>query len=57
MRKRKLTYPGLREAEQARKSSARRESDEEPDFIGGAPNYDKFKGMTPEEVLVLLNID
>ena len=31
--------------------------EEEPDFIGGAPNYDKFEGWTTEEVLVWLNID
>ena len=30
---------------------------DEPDFIGGAPNYAKFKGWTPEEVLSWLNID
>lgn len=31
--------------------------DEEPDMIGMAPNYDKFKGWDIEEVLVWLNID
>ena len=31
--------------------------EEEPDFVGGAPNYDKFEGWSPEEVLVWLNID
>lgn len=31
--------------------------DEEPDFIGNAPNYDKFKGWDTEKVLVWLNID
>ena len=30
---------------------------EEPDFIGGAPNYDKYPGVDPERVLVWLNID
>ena len=33
------------------------EPDKEPDWKGGAPNYDKFKGMPPEEVLVMFNID
>lgn len=31
--------------------------DEEPDFIGMAPNYDKFEGWDIEEVLVFLNVD
>lgn len=48
-------YPGIEEAEAAR--IVHREEDEEPDFIGNAPNYDKFKGWTPEEVLIFLNID
>lgn len=30
---------------------------DEPDFIGGAPNYDKFAGWEPERVLVWLNVD
>lgn len=52
-------YPGVAEAEKerVRSSKRRREENEEPDFIGGAPNYEKFKGMTPEEVLVYLNMD
>ena len=47
-------YPGVSEAE-AEKSKARIE--EAPDFIGGAPNYDKFTGWECEQVLVWLNID
>ena len=31
--------------------------DEKPDFIGGKPNYDKFRKWSAEEVLVWLNID
>ena len=31
--------------------------DEEPDFIGGAPNWDKFEAWDVDEVLVWLNID
>jgi len=49
-------YPGVEEAELERCRSEQCE-DEEPDFIGGAPNYDKFEGWTPEQVLVWLNID
>lgn len=49
-------YPGTKEVEQQRVSSSSIK-DEEPDFIAGAPNYDKFAGWTAEEVLVFLNID
>lgn len=49
-------YPGIDDAERERAAHMTVE-DEEPDFIAGAPNYDKFKGMTPEEILVMLNID
>lgn len=51
-------YPGIEEAERERICSSRRNAPvEEPDFIGGAPNYDKFAGVSPGEVLALLNID
>lgn len=30
---------------------------DEPDFVGGAPNYDKFAGWEPERVLAWLNVD
>jgi len=56
MAKRTKAYPGTAEAERER-SKPRIIEDEEPDFIAGAPNYDKFKNWTPEEVLVWLNID
>ena len=49
----KHKYPGIDEAER----EFIQVEDEEPDFICGAPNYDKFPGWTPEEVLVFLNID
>lgn len=52
----KKSYPGIAEAEQERSRKPRIE-DEEPDFIAGAPNYDKFPNMTPIEVLAWLNID
>lgn len=55
-RKRKLICPGTKEAAQQRSLAARKKK-EEPDWIGNAPNYDKFHGWTPEEVLVHLNID
>lgn len=51
-------YPGIKEAEEERKRSCKRnQPEEEPDFIGGAPNYDKFEGWSVEEVLCWLNID
>lgn len=54
-RKKSFEYPGCREAERERKRRSIRA--EEPDFIGNAPNYDKFEGWTAEQVLVWLNID
>ena len=51
----KELYPMVKEAEEERKR--KHPEEEEPDFIGNAPNYDKFKGWTAEEVLVFLNID
>ena len=50
-------YPGTEEAERIRAEQNISVDDEEPDFIGGAPNYDKFAGWSPEQVLVWLNID
>lgn len=52
----KKIYPGIYEAEQERKKSSHIDNTE-PDFIAGAPNYDKFANFTPEEVLCWLNID
>ena len=49
-------YPGEKEV-QIERSLKLPVTDEEPDFIAGAPNYDKFEGWTTEEVLVWLNID
>lgn len=58
MAKRKKIYPATKEAERQRSAQKlKRYEDEEPDMIGNAPNYDKFVGWTPEEVLVFLNID
>ena len=49
-------YPGIAEAERERAKHSS-EEDDAPDFIAGAPNYDKFRGWTPDEVMVWLNID
>ena len=62
MAKRKSLYPGIAEAEAERVRSSHSLNrtmlrGEEPDFVGGAPNYDKFKRWDPESVLVWLNID
>ena len=52
----KALYPGVMEAE-TEKGKTSPEIGEEPDFIGGAPNYEKFRGWSPEKVLSWLNID
>lgn len=56
MAKRKYIYPGTAEAE-AERAKGDYNNNDDPDFICGAPNYDKFKGWTPEEILVFLNVD
>ena len=57
MRKKKQLYPGV-DAVEAEKIRQFKECHEDsPDFIGNAPNYNKFEGWSPEEVLVWLNID
>ena len=57
MRRKKL-YPGLEEAE-LEKSEWKKGfiKDEQPDFIGTVPNYEKFCFWPPEKVLVYLNVD
>ena len=58
--RKKQLYPGVQdvEAEKNRRAEARySKKDHQPDFIRGTPNYDKFEGWTPEEVLSWLNID
>lgn len=52
----KQLYPGVDEAERER-TKAMKEESEEPDFIGGKPNYDKFQKWSTEKVLSWLNID
>lgn len=56
-KKRKPAYPGTAEAEKQRSKTVVR--DEEPDFIGDKPNYEKFekRGWSTEKTLVWLNID
>ena len=56
MARKKDIYPN---AEDVRKGKYTRAvvADEEPDFIGGAPNWDKFEAWDIDEILVWLNID
>ena len=56
MKKNKNLYPGRKEAEKER-SKGSKPMINEPDFIGNAPNYDKFKGWPIEKTLSWLNID
>lgn len=56
----KSLYPGVLEIEEGKNRGAKQMAEEkkrQPDFVCGAPNYDKFEGWTPEEVLSWLNID
>lgn len=56
MKRKKSLYPGVVEAEKER-SRKQAEFSEEPDFVGNAPNYDKFEKWPAEKVLAWLNID
>ena len=53
----KELYPGTAEVEREKNRIMKRPRSEEPDFVNGAPNYDKFEGWDVERVLVWLNID
>lgn len=55
-RKRQL-YPCADDIESRRTFDPYYIDDTEPDFIGGAPNWDKFEAWDIDEVLVWLNID
>ena len=56
--KKKSIYPGIDEVEKERSKAASKYADDtRPDFIGNAPNYDKFKNWPVENVLAWLNID
>jgi len=60
MKRKTALYPGIAAAENEKRraeTSAKYTPPEEPDFIGGKPNYDKFPGKDPVAVLVWLNID
>lgn len=51
-------YPNAEDVKKGRYTRVVVDADDvEPDFIGNAPNYDKFKGWSDEKVLVWLNID
>lgn len=57
-KKKDLLYPGLIQAEKEKEKAACNYSyNQQPDFIGNKPNYEKFKSWQPEKVLVYLNID
>lgn len=60
--KRVSRYPGVSEAELERLKAALRFEEKErenepPEWLGGAPNYDRYPGVSPEQVLVWYNID
>lgn len=59
MGRRKYAYPGVKEAQEERSRWKQQCCEEEPDFMPGTfePNYTKWPDKTPEEVLVMLNID
>lgn len=60
MKRKKTLYPGTAEAKNERKRSEKAHKarqNNEPDFIGNCPNYDKFPKWDAEKVLVWLNID
>ena len=54
----KPLYPGIDQVERI-KGTTTTPIEIKPDFMPGtlAPNYEKFKGWTPEKVLIWLNID
>ena len=52
MKNRRQLYPGCDGAEHEKTRTAKKRNiDLQPDFIGNAPNYDKFNGWTAENVL------
>lgn len=53
----KMIYPGTKEVERLKAKKTPIITEEEPDFIGNCPNYDKFKGWSIEKILVWLNVD
>lgn len=60
MAKKKLLYPFAQELEDQREQPSRREQseqDEQPEYIYGKPNYDKYKSWSIEKILSWYNID
>lgn len=53
----KKKYLGVKEAEEQRKIYDESVFEEKPDFIGMAPNYEKFPCLSVEQILVMLNVD
>jgi len=56
-RRTRKRYPGTDDSFRDDIYRRSRYDDEEPDFINGAPNWDKFEAWDVDEVLVWLNID
>ena len=58
MKKSKIKYPGDDIVDRI-KGTTSTTIEIEPDFIPGTvtPNYEKFKGIAPDQVLRALNID
>lgn len=52
----KKLYPGIAEAE-AERFKLPKDREEEPDYIAGKPNYDKFQKWDIEKILSWYNID
>lgn len=59
MARKKDLYPNAEEVRMGKYTRTTAVTDEEPDFIGNAPNYEKFekRGWDTEKILVWLNID
>lgn len=58
--KKKKQYPGMDVLAPIKTSDTlgtKPVEEEQPDWVGGAPNYDKYKGVSPERILAMYNID
>ena len=53
----KKLYPGEAEVEREKDRVFRTVLYEEPMFVGGKPNWDRFTGWEVPKVLVWLNVD
>ena len=59
-KRKKELYPCVLQVEEMKNCLYRTEKrgiEEDPDFIGNAPNYDKYKAWSIEKTLAWLNID